>query len=108
MRKILLLLILSVTVGLPLSYAQLMRQLPVNGKRGFTGDSQPMPRVIIGREILMLAPGGVIFDTNNRTIVHASLPVGAAVLYQVNTAGQIQRLYLLRPDEQARLDQARK
>jgi hypothetical protein len=108
MRKILLLLMLSVTVGWPASYAQVMRQLPVNGKRGVTGESQPMPRVIIGRELLMLAPGGVIYDTNNRTIVHSSLPAGAAVLYQVNTTGQIQRIYLLRPDEQARLDQARK
>jgi len=108
MRKILLLLILSATVVWPVSYAQITRQFPVNGKRGVTGDSQPMPRVIIGREMLMLAPGGLIFDVNNRTIVHGSLPVGAAVLYQVNTAGQIQRIYILRPDEQARLDQTRK
>jgi hypothetical protein len=108
MRKILLSLVLSITVGWPVSYAQLARQLPVNGKRGVTGDSQPMPRVIIGREVLMLAPGGLIFDTNNRTILHNSLPVGAAVLYQVNTTGQIQRIYILRPDEQTRLDQARK
>ena len=112
MRKILLLLMLStfawVQIGVPVSHAQVQRQLPVNGKRGTTGDPLPMPQVIIGRETLTLAPGGVIYDTNNRTIVHGSLPPGAAVLYQINSGGQIQRIYILRPEEQARIDQAKK
>ena len=89
------------------SHAQL-RQLPVNGKRGVTGAQQQLPIVVIGRETLSLAPGGLIFDTFNRTVVHGSLPVGADVLYQLNASGQIQRIYILRPEEQARLDQAKK
>ena len=112
MRKILLLLILStfvwMQIGVPVSHAQVQRQLPVNGKRGTTGNSLPLPQVIIGRETLTLAPGAVIYDTDNRTIVHGSLPTGAAVLYQITSGGQIQRIYILRPDEKARLDQAKK
>jgi hypothetical protein len=105
MRKILLLLVLSTSVAMPAllwpqpSQAQ-SRQLPVNGKRGVTGAQLPLPQVVIGRNTLQLAPGGLIFDSNNRTIVHASLPAGADVWYQLNSIGQIQRMYILRPNEQ--------
>jgi hypothetical protein len=89
-------------------YAQQVRFLPANGKRGVTGNNLPLPQVVIGRETRILAPGGIIFDTYNRTIVHGSLPVGADVWYQLNDTGQIQRIYILRPDEQARLDSEKK
>ena len=107
MRKTLLLLILLVFFWAGTGAAQQIRQLPVNGKRGVTGASLQLPQVIISRETRNLAPGGLIFDTHNRTIVHGSLPVGADVWYQLNSGGQIQRIYILRPDEQARLDQAK-
>jgi hypothetical protein len=84
--------------------AQQIRFLPPNGKRGVTGGSLPLPQVVIGRETRTLAPGGLIFDDNNRTILHGSLPVGADVWYQLNDGNQIQRIYILRPDERARLD----
>ncbi len=87
--------------------AQQIRQLPVNGQRGTTGEKLPLPQVIIGREALTLAPGGVIYDTSNRTIVHGALPVDADVWVQFNPGGQIQRIYILRPEEQARLDAAK-
>jgi hypothetical protein len=87
--------------------AQSIRQLPANGKRGVTGNQLPLPEVAIGRNLFRLAPGGLIFDTSNRTMVHGSLPVGADVWYQLNSSGQIQRIYILRPDEQARLNQAK-
>jgi hypothetical protein len=105
MRKILLLLVLSTSFAMPAllwpqtSHAQL-RQLPINGKRGVTGAQLPLPQVAIGRNTLQLAPGGLIFDAQNRTIVHASLPVGVNVWYQLNSAGQIQRMYILHPNEQ--------
>lgn len=111
MRKLLLL--LTFVVGLAVlgwtevGYAQL-RQLPQNGKRGVTGNPLPLPFVVLGRETLRLAPGGVIFDTNNRTIVHGSLPVGAEVWYQMNTGGEVQRIYILTPVEQTHLDQQKK
>jgi hypothetical protein len=89
-------------------YAQQIRVLPPIGKRGITGNSLPLPQIVLGRETRNLAPGGLIFDTYNRTIVHGSLPVGADVWYQLNDTGQIQRIYILRPDEQARLDSEKK
>lgn len=111
MRKILLLLTFSVCVSLlgwvADSHAQL-RQLPPNGKRGFTGEKMQLPLVRIGRETLKLAPGALIFDTHNRTIVQGSLPAGADVWYQLNSGGEIQRIYILTPVEQQRLDQQKK
>ena len=94
--------------GAPVAHAQQIRQLPVNGKRGKTGDQKPLPQVVIGRETFALAPGALIFDTQNRTILHQALPVGADVWYQGNNQGQLQRIYILRPEEQARLDASRK
>jgi hypothetical protein len=108
MRNILILLIISAFSWAGLGVAQQIRFLPEKGKRGYTGERQPMPMVVIGRERLQLAPGGVIFDTNNRTIVQGNLPVGADVWYQTTTDGQVQRIYILRPEEQARLNQAGK
>ena len=118
MRKILLLLILSAfsavaavtsaVVWPQLSEAQTIRQLPVNGKRGSTGDKLPLPQLVIGRQTLALAPGGLIYDTNNRTIVHGALPADADVWYQLNNSGQVQRIYILRPEEQARLGREKK
>ena len=118
MRNILLLLSLSAfsavaTLGSalllsPPCAAQQIRQLPVNGKRGTTGDKLPLPQLVVGRETLTLAPGGVIYDANNRTIIHSALPVDADVWYQLNPTGQVQRLYILRPEEQARLNAEKK
>jgi hypothetical protein len=118
MRKILLLLnllvfsataaMISATLWPQPGVAQQMRFLPANGKRGVTGNSLSLPQVVIGRETRLLAPGGVIFDTYNRTILHGSLPVGADVWYQLDSNDQIQRIYVLRREEQARLDSEKK
>ena len=86
--------------------AQVGRLLPDNGERATTGESQPLPNVKLGRSVLRLAPGGVIYDQDNRSIVHASLPVNAEVLVVRNQAGEIQRLYILTAAEQARLRSA--
>ena len=114
MSKLLLLFTLSVfAVGASLllpqfAEAQQVRFLPANGKRGTTGANQPLPLLTIDRETLRLAPGGLIFDSNNRTILHGSLPAGADIWYQLNFGGEVQRIYILRPDEQTRLDQGKK
>ena len=94
----------STLLWAPVSDAQTPRQLPVNGKRGTTGDPLPRPQVVISRQTLTVAPGGLIFDTSNRTIVHSALPVNADVWYQLNNGGQVRRIYILRPEEQERLD----
>ena len=101
MRKSLLLLTLLLTCQL--APAQFVRFLPPAGERGKTGESLPLPDVKIDRRVLRLAPGGVIVDQNNRSILHAHLPVGAEVFYTRNQAGDIQRMYILTADEQARL-----
>jgi hypothetical protein len=40
--------------------------------------------------------------------LHQSLPPGSDVWFQLNNIGQIQRIYILRPEEQARLDSEKK
>ena len=82
--------------------------LPANAKRGVTGEAAPLPTVVINRAAIKLAPGGIIFDENNRTILHQSLPRNADVLFQLDMNGDIQRIYILTPDERKRLDQAKK
>lgn len=110
MRKSLLLLTLLLSFGIgwgSQSHAQL-RQLPQNGERGVTGEKLPLPLVVISRKPMKLAPGGLIFDTHNRTILHQDLPPGAEVWFQKNMDGDVQRIYLLTAFEQARLDQQKK
>ncbi len=107
MRKLLLLLILSAFFWAESGNAQVQRLLPsTNVKRGITGDPRPMPAVIIGNELLKLAPGCVIFNAENRTILQQDLPRNADVLYQFDISGLVSRIYILTPDEQARLNLA--
>ena len=81
-------------------HAQALRQLPANGKLGeLAGGQQPFPLLRISNEVLRLAPGGLIFDENNRTIVHGLLPERATVLYVQGTGGEVTRIYILRPEE---------
>ncbi len=118
MRNILLLLTLSVVSGTATlgsawlwpqpCNAQTLRELPLNGKRGTTGDKLPYPHVAIDGITLALAPGGLIYDISNRTLVQGALPAEADVWYQLNGGGQVQRIYILRPEEQARLEKEKK
>jgi len=50
----------------------------------------------------------VIFDANNRTITPGFLPARADVVYTVDPAGSVMRIYLLTPQEIQRLDAARR
>ena len=51
---------------------------------------------------------GVIFDVNNRTLVHGSLPTDAHVFYTKDMNGDVQRLYILTEQERVRLDRTGK
>ncbi|MDB5863731.1 MAG: hypothetical protein JWO70_1537 [Betaproteobacteria bacterium] len=108
MRKCLLLLVLCFVAQTAAVHSQPFRFLPAAGERGRTGESLPLPVVKIGRRVLELAPGALIFDQNNRTLVHAQLPVNAEVLYTRDQAGQVQRVYILTEEEKARLAAAGK
>ena len=109
MRKLLLLLAFFITPPyFGAAFAQVVRALPPQGERGTLGESQPLPFVKVGSRVLRLAPGGLIFDRDNRMIVHAHLPATADILYTKDQAGDIQRIYILTEQEKVRLDQARK
>ena len=89
------------------AYAQLPRNLPRDGKVGvLIGQQQVFPMVQIDQQVLRLAPGGLIYDQQNRTIVHGALPPEAAVLYTVDQAGSVSRIIVLRPEEELALQQA--
>ena len=97
---------LLVAVGLllePIHASAQLRTLPANAKRAELSGYQN-PFVLLGGEQRRLAPGAVIFDTNNRTITPGFLPVRADVLYTIDQAGSVTRIYLLTPQEQERLD----
>ncbi len=89
-------------------HAQLIRQFPANGKLGeLIGQQQPMPLVLINNKVMRLAPGGRIFDQDNRIILHVYLPQHAQVLFVEDMNGDLSHIYLLRPDELERLQRAR-
>jgi hypothetical protein len=82
------------------SHAQVFRQLPANGKLGeLTGQQQPFPLLQIDSNVLRLAPGGRIYDVNNRIILHGTLPPNATVLFVLDMNGDVSRVYILREDE---------
>jgi hypothetical protein len=90
------------------AHAQVSRQLPANGKLGeLVGQNQPFPLVQINKKVARLAPGGRIYDQDNRTIVHASLPERAYVLFVEDMNGDVSRIYILRPDELEQIQPAR-
>ena len=88
-------------------YAQ-WRTLPAAAKRATVGDRpHVLPYVELGGKVFRLAPGGVIYDQHNRTIVHGALPAGADVVFTTDLRGEIGRIYILTPQEQAQLDRRR-
>lgn len=82
------------------SHAQFNRQLPADGKVGeLVGQQQPFPLLQIDKKVLRLAPGGRIYDRDNRVILHTYLPEKAPVLFVVDMNGDVARAYILRPEE---------
>jgi hypothetical protein len=104
MRKLMLLLAFLVFAAPALA----QRVLPADAKRGTTGERQMFPMVQIGNEVLRLAPGGIIVNSNNLTITQGQLLPGSEVLYQLDRNGEVPRIVILTPDEQARLNSAKK
>ena len=60
------------------------------------------PYVKIGDNVLRLAPGARIFNTENRMILPNLLPAQATVFYQLDLHGQVIKLWLATPEEAAR------
>jgi hypothetical protein len=80
------------------------RTLPQNAKFAVVGEALPLPFVQLGGKQFKLAPGGVIYNEENRSIVHGALPAGVRVAYSVDIAGDISRIYILTASEQALAD----
>ena len=103
MRRLLAILMFAVGFAAP-SAAQVQRLLPNNGKLGVVyGQQHQYPTIRIDSTLLRLAPGGVILDQENRSILHAYVPTQAPVLYVLDNQGSVTRIVILRPDELARL-----
>ncbi len=104
-RKLLPVMLVVLIAAAGSAYAQ-VRTLPANAKRATIGQEQyPLPYINIGGTQVRLAPGGVIYDQNNRTIVHGALPPGADVAVVPDMNGDIGRIYILTPQEQAQFGQ---
>jgi hypothetical protein len=89
-------------------HAQFSRQLPAEGKLGqLVGQQQPFPLLQINKQVVRLAPGGRIYDQNNRTILHTLLPESATVLFVQDMNGDISHVYILRPEELVQLQRTR-
>ena len=105
--KLLAVLIAALLMLATVAHAQL-RTLPAEAKRATVGQQQyALPYIDLGGTKVKLAPGGIIFDENNRTIVHNALPPGANVVYTTDVNGDIGRIYILTPQEQAQFVQKR-
>ncbi|HXV12086.1 MAG TPA: hypothetical protein VD839_14905 [Burkholderiales bacterium] len=92
-----------------MSHAQVGRLLPANGKLGeLVGQQHPFPLIELNKKVVRLAPGALIYDRENRTILHNQVPPYSKVLFVEDRGGQIVRIYLLRPDELARLERTLK
>ena len=57
----------------------------------------------IDNRVFRLVPGAVIVDTGNLSIVHAQIPVRATVLVDFDAGGDVLRIFMLTPEELARL-----
>ena len=101
LRTLLTISIAAVLLAAGMAQAQL-RALPANAKRATVAQQQhPLPYVGLGSAVVKLAPGGVIYDQNNRSIVHGALPPGADVAYVLDMNGDVGRIYILTPLEQS-------
>ena len=83
------------------------RTLPQNAHFGRLGEQQQLPYVQINRKLHKLAPGGVIYDENNRAILQNALPADVRIAYTVDLAGDIARIYILSATEQAQFERRR-
>ena len=78
------------------------RILPQNAVSGeLTASSYPY--VVIGDRRFHLAPGSLIYDQNNRTILPNYLPRKATVLFTIDGNGDLHKMWLLTPEEVANL-----
>jgi len=84
----------------PLASAQ-VRGIPEDARVGEIRHLQEMVVEIDGAA-QQLAPGAQIRDASNRLIPPTAIPPGTRVKYLVDAAGQVQKVWILTPEEAQR------
>ena len=76
----------------------LARKIPSDG---LEGQVSPLgyPYIKVNGKSLRLSPGARIYDTNNRIIQTTSLPASSKAIYQLNAQGDVQKIWLVTPNE---------
>jgi hypothetical protein len=79
------------------------RAIPADAKRATMTHVAGMTIEMNGNRVL-LAAGAQIRDTRNLIVLPAALPPNSLVKYQVDSQGQIWRIWILSPEEAAQPD----
>ena len=104
-RNLLLIAMTAILLAAGNAHAQL-RTLPANSIRATVDQQQyPLPYISLNGTVFKLAPGGLIYDRNNRTIVQGALPPGADVVYTTDMNGDVARIIILTHYERMQLNQ---
>ena len=83
------------------AHAQLARNFPPDSKLGELTAMQ-YPVVEISGQTLRLGAGGQIRGRNNLIILPAMLTEAGSIRYQIDTTGNVHRIWLLTPEEVVR------
>ncbi|MGH8619224.1 MAG: hypothetical protein ACREUW_16145 [Burkholderiales bacterium] len=81
-----------------------LRLLPPTGRRGTLQGGMQMPFAKLNDHVVQLTPGAVIYDQHNRMIVHGQIPTNKMDVIYTVSMGQVSKIYILKPDERARLE----
>ena len=83
---------------------------PAHAERNFPPNVKPAelrgieyPNVRIDDRTFRLAPGGRIYDTSNRIVLPNAAPKSGKVLFKLDPQGFVIKLWILTPEEVARL-----
>ena len=81
-----------------------LRQFPVSARRGVIEGRRPYPYARLNDQEIKLPPGAIIWDPNNRTILHGALPGKADIVFTTDFTGNVNRIWILTYEERRRLE----
>jgi hypothetical protein len=81
-----------------------LRQFPVTARRGVLEGGRPYPYARLNDQEIKLPPGALIWDPNNRTILHGALPGKAEIVFTTDFTGNVNRIWILTYEERRRLE----
>ncbi len=97
---------IAVLISSAFAYAQ-FRTLPANARHAVTGEQLAMPYVTLNGKQAKLAPGAVIYDENNRSILQGNLPPHLHVVFNADMNGDVSRIYVLSATEWQQMEHKR-